>query len=757
MTQKYVHALHGCAPTPLAHYLKALGVLRLVSEQADPEVRGAWVDDGFRLVTKLTREELITFFAEKYEPTPLLSPWNGGSGFYFQEGKTAAVDPSTGKRIKTGERDQPTAATEALAAIEVSTSPRLARWRQALAYCRSGSTARTSAPGKEEKGDMVAALRNGAPEDLLLWITTATSTVSADEHKSTTDIALAFPPLLGSGGNEGNFDYTSNQAQALLTAIERKQTSSEDVEAVLFGSAAPGQKGTSPGQFAPGLAGGANTGPGMVGESCFPLWDYILTLEGSLCLQASSVRLLGSTSKLTAAMPFTVVSSTAGYGSGATESETATTDQLMPLWRGAATMPEIRALFREGRLLRGGRAVQTRRSTQASLGGQAWGLRGESKQFRSLRIPGPERPIEPSRSPLGRIRSTVAPDRLHLLERARSGSRQVWSRAAGEKDASPASLEQAPRTVGRRANACHRRDGQRQRHDVGGLARCAGRGRRLVPCLLLARARAATSSPSPFSARHGSSGSRTTRRSGSRSRSRRRPATSSERSGRTWCPTKGSGTPSSERAPMRWFRILGWCGRGATSSATWSLSRIDGPSMGPGSAAWAFPSRDDGSPRSPTSATSCAGQPTTRASRGFCAVCCRFRGVKPSNPERTSVGEPSALHALVRLAFLPGKLEPSKVASRREDRHLPPLRPVLDGTILRLLEAGRVNDAADRVLTRLVAGGARPMLRTVAASPTLARRLAAAVAIPVSPADQVRLLRAVCKPFSDSMKDEAQS
>ncbi len=58
--------LAGCRPEPLAYYLKALGILRLVSEQADPEARGWWADDEFRLRTKLSREELEKFFFEKY-------------------------------------------------------------------------------------------------------------------------------------------------------------------------------------------------------------------------------------------------------------------------------------------------------------------------------------------------------------------------------------------------------------------------------------------------------------------------------------------------------------------------------------------------------------------------------------------------------------------------------------------------------------------------------------------------------------------
>lgn len=34
--------LEGCASRPLAAYLKALGILRLVGEQADANARGAW-------------------------------------------------------------------------------------------------------------------------------------------------------------------------------------------------------------------------------------------------------------------------------------------------------------------------------------------------------------------------------------------------------------------------------------------------------------------------------------------------------------------------------------------------------------------------------------------------------------------------------------------------------------------------------------------------------------------------------------------
>ena len=90
----HVQQLDGCAPAPLAHYLKALGILRLVAEQADSDARGWWDGDHFRLATKLTREELEDFFLRDYQPTPLVSPWNKGGGFFAErDSGISPIDP----------------------------------------------------------------------------------------------------------------------------------------------------------------------------------------------------------------------------------------------------------------------------------------------------------------------------------------------------------------------------------------------------------------------------------------------------------------------------------------------------------------------------------------------------------------------------------------------------------------------------------------------------------------------------------------
>ena len=78
----HIHTLSGCAPSPLAHYLKALGVLRIVAEQKDFTARGWWEGESFLLATILDEAELSEFLLCDYSPTPLVSPWNKGSGFY---------------------------------------------------------------------------------------------------------------------------------------------------------------------------------------------------------------------------------------------------------------------------------------------------------------------------------------------------------------------------------------------------------------------------------------------------------------------------------------------------------------------------------------------------------------------------------------------------------------------------------------------------------------------------------------------------
>jgi CRISPR-associated protein Csx17 len=80
--------LSNCRIEPWASYLRGLAVLRLVAEQKDAEAKGCFRDDRFILTSSLDKDSLLDFFVKEYRPTPVVSPWNGGSGFYPKDDKT---------------------------------------------------------------------------------------------------------------------------------------------------------------------------------------------------------------------------------------------------------------------------------------------------------------------------------------------------------------------------------------------------------------------------------------------------------------------------------------------------------------------------------------------------------------------------------------------------------------------------------------------------------------------------------------------
>ena len=94
--------LTGCRPTPLAHYLKGLGILRLVSEQQDSNARGYWDREEFILRSDLDEEALRDFLLTDYVPTPVVSPWNAGSGVKGGSLKEdwSVIDSSDAERLE---------------------------------------------------------------------------------------------------------------------------------------------------------------------------------------------------------------------------------------------------------------------------------------------------------------------------------------------------------------------------------------------------------------------------------------------------------------------------------------------------------------------------------------------------------------------------------------------------------------------------------------------------------------------------------
>ena len=321
--------LEGCRPEPLASYLKALGILRIIGTQADREARGHWSTEGFVITTKLSYPETLEFFLAAYAPTPILSPWNGRGG--FKPGKPVSKEIQILSR--TGDR-------------------RFGIWESAIQVV-TGVQGLSDKPKPQEKRAYLQDLRNRLPDEALVWLDAVALVTDSDVH---------MPLIGGTGGNEGSADYSSNFQQYLievfgLGAKKGKQSKS----AGWLGEAMTGQgeadqlEGTW-GQFDPGSGGGSNSAPHLDAKSLVNPWDFILAMEGLVVFSGASVRRQGQ-EKADVSLPFSFQTSSAGYASATKEKGRG--EVWAPLWEKPTNSRSVGSLFGEGRLVWGGKTART--------------------------------------------------------------------------------------------------------------------------------------------------------------------------------------------------------------------------------------------------------------------------------------------------------------------------------------------------------------------------------------------------------------
>lgn len=323
--------LAGCVSTVLGGYLKALGVHRLVAEQLDPSATSWWDKSGrFHLASSADRDGLVDFFVHRYAPTPLVTPWNGGSGFY-------AGDQQSG-----------------IQAIERSNDERFVRYREVVHRCRRllETLGLTEKPDKEVKFTLLRQARSCLPDDAVAWLDAAC--VIGDDAR--------YPALLGTGGNDGRLDFANNFMQRLaemFLAPEARAGSpkegintADSLTASVFGDPHRGAlQPAAVGQFMPARAGGTNMTAGLKAEGRVNPWDFILALEGALTFAGAAVRRLDAARHGSASFPFHVNPSPIGYGSSATlDGEQARCELWLPLWPAPCAFAEIATLFGEARV-----------------------------------------------------------------------------------------------------------------------------------------------------------------------------------------------------------------------------------------------------------------------------------------------------------------------------------------------------------------------------------------------------------------------
>lgn len=321
--------LRGLQPQPLASYLGALGVLRVLATQWSASTRGAFTREGFAIFG-VSEEELLELFSSSWRPSPVLTPWNNASGFY---------DSSKGRL-----------AAAAMAAIVKAGDPRFAALVASIESVREmiGRAKYTEAPKDEEKAGFIANLRGVLPDEAVAWLD-AVAVVEDDDAR--------MMPLLGSGGNEGVLDYSGMFLRSIADTLLGDRARSERLlRSALLGTLCTELVERPGGQFEPGSAGGFNTGPGFEtkGLPNNP-WSFSLLIEGAqvwASALASRQQGLGTRYRF-AVSPFTVRHRAAGYGSASNDDndpQRVRAEVWVPIWARPAGLAEVSHFIAEGRV-----------------------------------------------------------------------------------------------------------------------------------------------------------------------------------------------------------------------------------------------------------------------------------------------------------------------------------------------------------------------------------------------------------------------
>lgn len=330
----HVHHLTGCAPEPLAGYLKGLGILRVVSEQKDQSARGWWRDEHFCLMTTLNPADLKAFFLEEYAPTPVFNPWGARSGYY----------PDSSEKSTRAN----------LLRVENSLSPRLASFRSVIADVRRSVEAVGGIKPEldEAHAELIVSLQNQIRGAGRAWLSTVTSSVGE---------TVRTPPIFGTGGNEGSGSYTAAFLGAVVSCVIDR---AED-ESLILGSATSNTERSA----VPAFEWAGNFGQ-FVPDGRGSAWDLLLAFEGATLFASSVVSRSGagdSGASRFMSSPFYFATQAAGSGSMAEVDEFSLNkgrrnpgrgEQWFPLWSRPATLDEIRAITSEGRCVLKGRQAR---------------------------------------------------------------------------------------------------------------------------------------------------------------------------------------------------------------------------------------------------------------------------------------------------------------------------------------------------------------------------------------------------------------
>ena len=298
--------LYGCRHDILGHYLKAIGLLRILARCAAPEYRDSdaegWWDTGkacFRLRSPKypTQAKLVEFLALHYHPTGVFAAWNKESGCNESDSQKlgVAAEWRTANQLseqvvsaedhKKPENQSKIIASEATEAYREAASSGITEAMDAIAV-----------PFLKANSEHPLFLSKGIAGRAHLWRTHWEYLAAFQKLRTAYDMAAE--KVRAHAGTDKQLAKLKEKAESSLCSIAELMPFEAGV-----GSKSSGKgKGTP---FFPDAIKAYNIGSGWVTENYpFNALDYVLAVEGALAMRGNVGRTLAANSKRFAAFPF---------------------------------------------------------------------------------------------------------------------------------------------------------------------------------------------------------------------------------------------------------------------------------------------------------------------------------------------------------------------------------------------------------------------------------------------------------------------
>jgi CRISPR-associated protein Csx17 len=332
--------LHGCRHDVLGHYLKAIGLLRVLTKCADkdhcdPDAEGWWDSDKacFRLRSPKypTLEKLVEFFALHYRPTPVFAAWNKEPGSDADASGKLGVraDWDVANRfsvqvVSAEDRKKP-ANRAKLIAVEA-----LEAYRDAAASGVTEAVDSIAAPFLKSKTEHPLFLSKGIAGRAHLWRTHWEYLAAFQKHRDA--YKKAVEKVTAHTGTAKQLAKLKEKVSAALQPIA-------DLLPFENGCASPAKgKGTP---FFPDAIKAYNIGSGWMTENYpFNALDYVLAVEGGFAMRGSVGRTLAANSRRFAAFPF-VFDAGEELVDDANEVKGTSSALWFPLWDRPVTFAEL--------------------------------------------------------------------------------------------------------------------------------------------------------------------------------------------------------------------------------------------------------------------------------------------------------------------------------------------------------------------------------------------------------------------------------